>query len=168
MAAREIPKHLFRYLDTVGDGSGNTAVTGNYSAATETFLIAPAAGETFYLNRCVVVIEDGAGIAADNYGAGTALSTGILIQKVDPSGLVCDFTDGQPIVSNVGWAHLCYDVSLHEFGAGNEFVTVRWTWGKSGKMVVLQGDHQERLLFKVHGDCDHLVDQHFMVQGFQT
>jgi hypothetical protein len=160
--------YLYRYLDTVGDGSGTKNANGDYSATTATLLLTPSAGEYFHVNRMIVSIEDSSGGSAAEYGNATALDSGILVLVNDANGTVADLTDSEKITTNASWGKLCYDVDQKTWGTGNELFLVRWTFGKSGQMVTLDGDQGEYMEVKIHGNCSGLVSHYFMVQGMTT
>ena len=49
---------LFRYLDTVGDGSGEKNANGDYSIAEEIFFLQPPPGRVYRITRLIVSIMD--------------------------------------------------------------------------------------------------------------
>lgn len=169
MSSSPSAQHIFRYLDTVGDGSGSkSAIGAGYSVGSPgIFKIQPAAGQVISLERMIVQIEDAGAPDAEKYGALSALTNGIIVRIANDAGVVKELTDGLPIKSNSHWARLCYDVSFSGFATGNDFVDVRWTFAKSGRPIVL-GDTgvNERLEVVCQDALDGLIAHTFMVQGF--
>ncbi len=169
MSSSPSAQHLFRYLDTVGDGSGSKNANGaGYSVGSPgIFKIQPPAGQVISLERMIVQIEDDGVPNAEKYGALAALTNGILVRIANDAGTIVELTDGLPIKSNSHWARLCYDVSFTGFASGNDFVDVRWTFAKSGRPVVLgdTGDN-ERLEVVCQDALDGLIGHTFKVQGF--
>lgn len=167
---------LFHFADTVGDGSGLIDAIGDYSSGalglTE-FAFAPAAGEVFKIARLIVTIEDAGTFDSAAYGNGITLTNGISIHKRTgvPNGsstLIQDLTAADPVHTNTEWGSYCYDVALHDFGAGNPVLLVRWTFSKSGGDVELDGDAAEYLSIRCSDDMSALVGHEFQLQGFQA
>jgi len=157
---------IYRYLDTNGDGTGTKDAIGNYSAAAADFFIAPPAGQRYYLARLLVVIEDGAaGFDTGDYGAITSGLTNGIVAKWVRSGTTHDLTDGVPVKTNVGWAAQCYDVALQTFGAGNSFLTVRWTFERRGVGILLTNP-EDKFVLTLNDDLSTLVQHRFQVQGY--
>jgi hypothetical protein len=157
---------LFRYLDTAGDGTGTKNANGDYSSTSDIFYIQPAAGQVFRMVRMIVTVEDTTGMQAAEYGnLGSALSNGITVRTQDDSGTILDMTDGLPVTTNAEWARLCYDADVKSWGAGNELLTVRWTFARSGTLIRLRGDQNERLEVFLNDDLTGLIQHYFMVQG---
>jgi hypothetical protein len=168
-ATRSAKVIISRLLDTVGDGSGTKAATGDYSVTPAFFRIKPGPTESFSIERMIVSIEDTAGFAAADYGniAG-GLANGVVVYvENDRDGIVYRLTDiSRPIVNNAGWGYCCYDANLVTWGPGNEFLLVRWTFARSGAPVVLRGSLGERLVVALNDDCTGLVEHNFLVQGY--
>ncbi len=155
---------LCRYLDTNGDGTGTVDAIGDYSTVTEFYYEAPELGATFH--RMIVSIEDNGGGTISEYGnlGAGGLTNGIEVKVVDDSDTVmADLTDGLPIKSNGDWGRLCYDIDRKDWGGGNDFYQVRWTFSKSGEPVILREGW--RLVVYLNDDFTNLVGHHFMVQG---
>lgn len=158
-------KHLFRHLDTNGDGTGTKNAVGDYSSTPTDFKIQPAANQMFILHRMLVFIKDTTGIDADAYGNGIVLTNGINIKYSHAAGVVVDMVDGIPITVNGDWGRLCYDVELKAWGAGNEILVVRWTFDKAGEPLVLNGADGDRFVVSLNDDFSGLLAHYFMVQG---
>jgi hypothetical protein len=166
---------LYRFLDTVGDGSGTKLVNGDYSSTLTKFLIKPTAPEVFYLTRMIVSLTDNGNITPLTYGALATLSNGISVKyKLD--GVTTDFTNGVTIKSNGDWGRYCYDVTLNSLGPGNDgFVFVRWTFEKSllkvkdgGSQTAalkLEGHKDDEFYIEVNDDLRGLISHYFMVEG---
>jgi hypothetical protein len=168
-----IESHIFRFLDTNGDGTGTTLATGDYSVTAVEFFIQPPTAETFHIHRMIVNIEDTAITDGAGYGGTGALTTGITVHVEDGGVTIDELTDGEPIKSNAHWGRFCYDVTAPAFGASNKTVQVRWTFAKSGKPITLYGNNVDgqasgdnhRLVVTCNDDFSALVDHRFMVQG---
>lgn len=155
---------LSRYLDTNGDGTGTKNANGNYSVTPEQFYIdGPCT-----LTRMIVMIEDTAGMQAEEYGnLGVALTNGVTI-TIDRSGLdnnAVNLTDGLPIKTNAEWGRLCYDVDVKSWGAGDEVFLARWTFANAEPIKLGDGD---RLEVTLNDDFTGLIEHYFKVQGYTS
>ena len=161
---------IFQYLDTVGNGTGTREATGNYSGAEEEFFIAPPSGEVFWVSRLVVLVRDTSGMQAEEYAnLGAALTNGIEVQvRTGASTVELDLSGGIPVKTNAGWGGLCYEASLKTWGAGDEFLLVRWTFSASGTAIRLDGTAGERLAVVLNDDFTGLLSHTFMAQGFSV
>lgn len=158
---------LYRYLDTNGDDSGTKNAVGDYSSAAEDFYIQPSTNDRYELARLIVSTEDSANMRAEHYGTlGAALTNGIdIIHEV--SGIETKLNDGIEVKSNAGWTRLCYDVDIKTWGAGNELLTMRWTFAKAGQPLILIGKTNDKLIVRLNDSFAGLVTHYFMVQGLK-
>jgi hypothetical protein len=160
---------LIRYLDTNGSGAGTKNAVGEYHDAgngAEIFYIQPPPGAVYRIARLLPFVEDQGTFDSGSYGNGITLTNGISIRVQNDSGTIVDLLDGLPIKLNTHWARICYDMSISSFGTGNEYLHARWTFAKSGQMIRLVGDNNERLEVVLNDDFSDLVSQYFMVQGY--
>jgi hypothetical protein len=160
---------FWQYADTLGTGLGTTNAAADYSGGgIEEFYIQAQAGESLNVERVLIYIEDGGSLRADHYGAlGTALGVGVVVQKQSSaSAVIEDMTNGLPIKNNAQWGQLCFDVNFETFGAGNNFVMARWTFGKTGFPLTLRNG--EKLVFKFNDNLAGLVQHTFNIQGIRT
>lgn len=158
-------KPFFRYLDTNGDGTGTKNANGDYSITAEEFYTQPPPGEVFYLTRLIVSIEDSGALNAGGYGGGAALSNGITITKEENGTPVIDLVDGIPIDHNGAWGRYAFDTEPVDFGTGNKFFHVRWTFERTGTLIVLSGNELERLVVGLSDDLSGLASHYFQIQG---
>lgn len=160
--------HIFRYLDTVGDGTGTKNAIGNHASAAEEYKIVPPSDETYILERVLISIRDTGTFDAENYGNGVGLTNGIIVEKRNGSGQLLDLTDGLPIMHNAGWGAQCFDISHLAMGTGDEIMNIRWTFSRSGQPIRLDGVNGEYLSFTLNDDFSGLVQHYFQVQGWIT
>lgn len=162
MSIRSLPFSLV--LDADGDGAGATAgnVDGSSTAVVRR-IVAPTDCR-LKIARLIYSGESTSAVAAEKFLGITALTNGLDIEWVR-GGKTIDLLDGNPIKSNANWGRVCYDITAPEFGTGNEFVQVRWTFAKAGLDLILnEGD---TLLARINDDCSGvtIVNQLFTVQG---
>jgi hypothetical protein len=155
---------LYRFLDTVGDGSGTKNARGNY-AIPKLFKIMPPAGSIYKLRRMMVQIESSGSPDAGKYGDSIVLTNGIFVKIYKRGRPYIDLTDGLPIITNTNWGRVCYDVGESTYGQGTNYVSARWTFGKAGVFIQLDGDKQECFAVVLNDNFNALVSHTFMVQG---
>jgi len=64
----------------------------------------------------------------------------VSVKWEDRGGVITDFTNDTAIKTNSQWARYCYDVAHQEYGAApTAYVSVRWTFAKSGQPIRLVG-----------------------------
>jgi hypothetical protein len=167
-------KIISRALDTVGNGTGDWNIVGNYADiggdGPTKFLIKPGEDEHMFIHRVLVAIEDDGNWASSGYGSGSALTVGIQAAVYDEDdNIIYRLTDSRKnIKQNADWGHYCYDVAFASLGPAStsSHLLVRWTFAKSGKPVELQGPRREYLAFTFNDDFSHLIDQTLIVQGY--
>lgn len=158
-----------RFLDTNGDGTGDVNANGNYSGAEEIFYIQPPPGEVFYIYRMMVAIRDSGGIRFEEYGnIATGLTNGVSIRVQDDSGTKLSLTDAVPILNNAAWGYHSYDVSIASAGSGDDFVSVRWTFARSGQVIRLDGDLNQRFEVVLNDNLTGLIEHRFKVNGYKV
>ena len=160
---------IFRYLDPVGDGSGDKNANGDFSGAPVEFKIVPTAKEVFSIERMIVHVRD-TSIDTAAYGATVAgaLVNGIEMKVMRKSEVLLNLTDGVPIKVLGHWSRVCYDTSPDRAGGDNQFIAFRLTFAKSGIPIILSGEHGDRLVVILNDDFSHLIDHRFHVQGVQV
>lgn len=158
--------HIYRFLDTTGDGTGTKNANVDGSSTAVLFKYTPETKDRTNIHRMIVHIEDTAPFSADEYGnLGAALTNGILVQirKQADDAVVLDLCDSVPVKTNSQWSRMCYDSSTDSYGSGNDNVKVRWTFTKSGNPLYIQDD--EYFCVIVQDNLTGLVEHYFMVQG---
>jgi hypothetical protein len=151
-----------RMLDTTGDGTGSKIAIDTQISGL--FLCQPPAGQVFNVERMIIHVQDATLLAA-GYGGLSALSNGIEVKIVNDSGVLVDLTDDTPVKSLAHWGRYCYDSQILGFGAGDDFFSARWTFGKAGQPIQLDGDSNERIEVSINDDLTGLVDHTFLIQG---
>lgn len=163
---------FYRYLDTVGDGSGTKNAIGNYSGGEQRFKLIPPANDNFawYCRRMIVLIEDVGQFEASGYGSDSAaLTNGISLFHRRDGVDIEDFMDGVPVVANAQWGQLCFDIAYNEFGTGlaSNFLSVRYTFGRSGAPIGLFPKKTDSLELVLNDDFSILQAHTFFIQGFK-
>ena len=158
---------VYRYLETTGDGSGTVDAIGNYAATATAFKVTPPANRVYALSRMIVQAIDTGAFDADKYGNNITLTNGILALVRDSNGgTLLDLCDSQPIKTNAGWAAVCYDSRSDDYGTGNNYLSVRWTFSKAGAWPLVDGSQGQDFAVVLNDDFTGLIKQTFMIQGF--
>jgi hypothetical protein len=156
---------IYKFLDNVGDGSGykNFNHENSASAAYGAYV----ADEACLIERMIVSMEDTSGMQAQEYGnLGAALTTGWKFLVLDTvSATACDLTDGVAITTNALIGQVCYDVDVKTWGAGNEVLVARWTFGRAGQGIYLPRDY--RIKIPLADDFTGLITHYFQIQGYK-
>jgi hypothetical protein len=123
--------------------------------------------KTVELERMLVYVEDNGTFDSDKYGNGLVLTTGVGVAiKTAADVIRLDLLDGEPIKTIGEWAAMCYDVDHQDYGVGNEYAAVRWTFARAGKPLRIR--RGERLVVTINDDLSTLVAHWFQVQGHYT
>lgn len=158
---------ISRMLDTTGDGTGTQNANG---AAQAPVKIAPGAGEVFVIERMLISVGDTTGMTAQEYGnLGATRQVAVRVGNLAGERIDYYLTDpAVSITSNAEYGTYCYDVDLKDWGAGNQLLVARWTFSRSGRAVVLDGDNSDELWVEFNsGDFSGLLQHYFLAQGYQ-
>lgn len=160
-------KPIYRFLHDEANSSLINA-NGNYLAAEKEFIIAPAAGEVFYLERMLISLSDTTNMSADTYGNSITITNPIQVQvRQGADTVLYSLTNTIGVSANADWGHFCYDVTLLDFGVGNQHLTARWTFSKAGQPLVLDGNQGMRLSVVMQDNLTGLLHHYFQVQGYE-
>jgi len=161
---------LFRFLDTVGDGSGTKNATGDYSSGQEEFLIAPAAGEVFVLEQMTISIYDQGSLAPNTYYVGNGLTNGIQVKVKDAGADLLDLTDLVAVKTISDWSNLGARLFEHKnwSSAPTDHVSILWDFAERGYPIVLDGDAGQYLAVELDDDLSGLLEHYFFVQGYKA
>lgn len=159
---------FMRFADLNGDGTGTYNLIQDYSTVQDIASVAPGSGEVLRIERMIAFIRDGGQFLASGYGALGQLTNGIQVRVQDDGGTIVDLTAQETIVTNAGWGSYCgVDVDLKTWGSGDAFIIARWTFGKSGVPLRLDGDaSNQRLEIVLNDDFTGLVNHAFNIQGY--
>ena len=162
-------RYVYRFLDTVGDGTGVTQHSDDFSTTEELYQVDPPAQGFFAILQMMVQIRSNGMMSGEKYGDQPELTDGIIVGTFDlDDNIIVDLTGGQPIKSNGDWAKQAYDAQMMGFGAaaasGDQYLKVRWNFADAGQPIFIsQG---ERFAVKLSDDFSGLISQTAQVQGF--
>ena len=161
-----IGNSIYQFLDENGDGTGNKDAVGDYASDTSFYITPQSPNEIYEITRVIINIADNGSMDAGSYGNNIDLngSEGLKVQVLDENDAVLkDLTDNILVQTNGHWARYSYDVSITDFGSGENYVNVRWSFDRSGKSIRLS--YGEKFAIKLNGDFENLNKHYFMVQG---
>jgi len=146
-------------VEFTDDGTGTTTLVNPFK-----FYIEAQAGEILRVHRLIVHLQDTGAFVAENYGSiGSALTNGITVEVLDAAGAVINTLTDVTVKNNADWGRYCYDVANVAFGAGDDFMQVRWSFDKAGAPIRLKVG--EQLSVTLNDDLGALVAHSFVVQG---
>lgn len=156
---------LFKTLDTVGDGTGSKDAGVDGSVTPVAFKYVPEHGDKTEIHRMLMHCQVSSVCDAGKYGDVAVLDTGVTVQirNINDDAIVLDLSNGLPVKCNADWSRVCYDMKPDDFGPGNNFVNVRWTFAKSGAPVFLQDDQYFCVI--INDNLAGLVEHVFTIQG---
>lgn len=163
-------KQFNRFLDTVGDGSGTKNAIGDFSAATQSFIIKPATNQVISIDKLVIFVKGAGRGNAMGYGSASLLSTGIELIWERNGSEFRNFTDEIPIQAHVDWMRHSSVTSFEDTVPEGNVFSMEWDFREmSGGPIVL---HDSKLdVFGVTLDDDFsgtgvaLVEHFFNVHG---
>lgn len=163
-------KPFVQLMSTNGDGTGDTEIIGTYASAAETFSITAAAAvdEFTVVERIIIYVRDTGSFDTGTYGNAITLTKGLeLAVKTSDGTTTIDLTPF-PVKTSGDWAALCHDVTRNGWGAGDEFLTARWTFTKFSDGVGIVLNDGESLVLTANDDFDDLVSHRVTCQGYRT
>ena len=126
----------------------------------------PKNSETWQVHRIIGMIEDSK-VNADDYGAILGgLTNGVNLILKRGSTIAHSFMQDHPVKTSAQWARFCHDATSHAWGAGNEFMTFRWTFAAADiPSIILHGPHNDSMGLLLNDDMTGLVAHEFVLQG---
>lgn len=159
-------KHINILLSSNGDGTGTTNANGDYSSTPLSLKYSDGdASDTCLIHRLIVMIEDAGSFDSGKYGNNITVTNGIRVYVRDSEDNILEELTAFPITTNGEWGGHCHDITVHSFGSGNEVMSVRWTFSKSGQPVILNYTDGEYLEVYLNDDFSGLLKHYFLIQG---
>ena len=165
-------KLISRHLTTTGLTTGTESIL-MADAVPVTYSIKPTGSEVMEITRMLPWIRDNGAFSAEKYGnIAAGIVPGIQLGVYGTKDGVADtllyeLTDTHhPITNNADWAQYCYDANVLAWGSGDQMLTARWTFAKSGKPMYLSASKGQYLAAVCAGTCSTLVEHHILVQGY--
>ena len=157
---------LYRYLDTVGDGSGTKNANGNYATTPQTFQIVVPAGKGFTIESMIIHISGTTNFQIFGYGSiNAALTNGITLQAV-VGGVTFNFVDGLPFKTNDDLSHIAPNINHVTYSGTGDSIVVQFQISDFGIPLTLSpGDSLQIVL---HDNFTTLTSQHFIVKGYSN
>ena len=159
-------KHIFQLLSSNGDGTGTTSAIGNYAVTPLSLTFKQAEKEVVHIHRILIKVQDTGAFDADKYGNGITLTNGIRLYHRNSADEILEELTAYPVKTSGDWAGQCFDLNHFTFGTGDEIITVRWTFSKSGIPVILKLHEGEYLEIYLNDNFTGLTDHLFKIDGF--
>ncbi len=155
--------HFFRYLDTVGDGTGITNAVGDYSVTPTPFFFQPPLA--VYIHKAIIMIESIAGMWAERYGnIPNGLINGYSLIHRDTDDISqLELNNGIPIKTNAQIGRTGFNVDVKTWGAGDEVLLATCDFQTTGAPLTLKANHKLGII--LNDDFTGLKQHFFMVQG---
>ena len=168
---QKLREALRRFLTKTGDGLGDPNAIGDQATGGPFYYYWEATQITEIERMLVLIQAPPANFNAERYGNVVALVDGVQILHLDNDGAVADggatviedLTAGQKVKTNAEWGGHCYDDDPNTFGSGDNYVKVRWTFGKAGCPLILYPG--ERVAVRLNDLFPSLVRHTFKVEG---
>jgi len=155
---------LYRYLDTVGDGSGIKNANGDYSATPQTFKIICPPGKGYRLGTFLVHLQGNTSFPLNGYAnIPGGLINGWTMQLFT-NGVVTQMLDGEPIKTNSSLERLSPAISRPAFSGAGDALAAPISIGQFELPLYI--DPGDYLQITLNDDFTGLTSQHFIVQGF--
>jgi hypothetical protein len=164
-ATEHVENQLYRFLDTVGDGTGTKTANADYSVTAAKFRIKAPVNKHYVLYTMTVHIEDNAALTLLGYGASVGpLSNGIDVYIADANeNDIFNLTDDVKIKSNPQWMRVAGLGVIHNYGGASEHLTLSWDFERSGSALVLRPS--QSLVVALNDDFSHLTGHTFFING---
>ena len=163
--------YVHRFVDTVGDGSGDINANVDGSITPILFKCLPPAEGALVFAEVTIIIEGTGNFKTNTYGGLAALTNGLqlgLFDK-DTEEPVVELTAPHRVRTNVDWALYAYPVTLSAWGGGSSHITANWDARKAGGAgVLLAAGSQLALGVKISDDLTGLANHFFVLKGYQT
>ena len=157
-----LPASMQVYGLLTSDGTASMNTDG--SSSVKTFSYA-STGNTM-LHRCLVHIVDGSINPVDFAGINSGVANGLRINVTDSDGTMLNTfgTDVIPIINNTRWVLLAgTDIDRDTSGPGNDALTIRWSFDKSGTPIMLSAG--ESFNIEIRDDLTAVSQFHVLLQG---
>ena len=147
-----------------GDGTGNRYANQNFSSNPTKFYYQHQLGSSSVkIEKLIITIEDEGTFDAAKYANNIAIDDGILFEKRDSmDNVLVDFTANTPIVRNVDFDSLGFNVVYDDLGTGANFLIA--TFDFKGGLTLKNGEQLVLLLQDNYSKLN--TDGHFFkIQG---
>lgn len=126
-------------------------------------------GDVLVIHRMIVTYSDVGTMDANKYGNNITVPNGIQLRMSRDPGqsVLYNLTDGfAPVKTNGDWMIYCFDQNHQPYGVGDEYISMRWTFSKTGKPVWLHYSEGHMLELNLRDDFSGLTSHRFLFQGY--
>lgn len=157
--------HVFKTLDTVGNGSGTKNAIGDYSASPTQFKLVCPANHAYTIEMMMIHISSATNFTLTGYGSLAALTNGVVIGAT-VGGVTNTLNAADPFKSNDDWAHVSAFVNHLTFVGSGDSLAIPFSIGDFGTPLVLAAG--DSLFVTLNDNFTGLTSQHFIAHGFEN
>jgi len=162
---------ITRILDSVGDGTGEFQMTGDYSENPTEFLAKPLPEDGLFEVHSGAYHWTMVGKSIPGAGYGTSevpLINGVQALWRHQGVLITHFMAGGAVTTNVGWTFS--PIRIHEHPSGKTVGMSTFTIGFEflrtwGTPLILENGHDE-LVFIMHDDFTNMIEHFVVIHGY--
>ena len=154
-------------LSSNGDGTGTADLAGNHLATPAEFYITSPTSVSIFVARVLVYVQDSGTFDSDKFANGLVLANGITLEYREADDTVVSDLTPQPIMTNGHWGKYAYDVQVHTYGQGDEYLGSRWTFAKfvDGGLDLRSG---RKLVATINDDLSEVNAFTLIAQGWKS
>jgi len=152
---------IYKYLTNLETKNAKV----DYSSTPTSYKYTADSSRVDMLERLNIYYSDSGSFDSGGFGNGSALTNGIVV-NAQINGILYTYTDGIPIKTNGFWNTLAgVDVRHEKYGAGDEYISVRFTMARSGQPAILDGSKGDYFEVVLNDNFSVLTNFYMMVQG---
>ena len=158
---------VVQFVDSLGNGAGNTNLIGDYSLASTDFYTQVPSGEVWHIHKVVGSMRYTGALRAERFGD-IELPNGIrwVVQK---DAVESEFTlqvQGKNLGNHASF--LGKAVQISEFGTGDNFASWDADFHENtGCVVELNGNTNDKFIIRVNDNHSDLNDHRYLVFGYK-
>ncbi len=161
-----VPVPLFRFLDSVGNGTGSKTMVANFAGAATSYKVLVPAGKIYVLTQFVIHISGTGTYSAVNFGGISGLTNGVLL-NIKMNGNIGPLVDNVPIKDNSTFYHLSpSSVQIINLAGSTSVLVAQYNPTDFGMPATLNGDAGDYIEAVLHDDLSALGTFDMHVKGF--
>ena len=164
---------------TLSASKGGAAVEGTVDSSgtwtivrqVERFWVEGPTGDqntSYVVARILLFLQDTGAMAAEEFGAGAALSVGLKFTVRSSADEEVFSLTPTPIKANAQWGQYAYDVTVKTWSTGDEVLLSRWTFAKFLPGDGLSLNNGERLAVEIADDLSGIGTFTLTAEGYRT
>jgi len=160
------PIPFFRFLDSVGNGSGSKTMVANFSGAATSYKMIVPAGKIYIATQFVIHISGAGSYSATNFGGIATLTNGILL-NIRMNGVVGSLLDNVAIKDNSTFYHMSPQLmQIINLAGATSVLVAQYNPSDFGLPATLNGDTGDYIEAVLHDDFSLLGTFDMHVKGY--